>query len=67
MLYFLYRNKTERSDYMGFSKRLKELQVKNEMNQKQLANFVDLKPSTISKYKNVYIGVLDLYRRRETQ
>ncbi len=48
----LYPNKTERSDYMDFSKRLKELRVKNEMSQKQLADLVNLKPSAISKYEN---------------
>jgi transcriptional regulator with XRE-family HTH domain len=52
MLYLLYPNKTERSDYMDFSKRLKELRVKNEMSQKQLADLVNLKPSAISKYEN---------------
>jgi transcriptional regulator with XRE-family HTH domain len=37
---------------MDFPERLKELRIKNEMQQNQLAELVNLKPSAISKYEN---------------
>ena len=37
---------------MDFSERLKELRIKNDMQQNQLSELVNLKPSAISKYEN---------------